>query len=183
MIMIDIKNTDNWIVAVKYICEYKVKIEKDFPVLENKTIEICESKKYHSQFAIDYYSPTQVMLKDKDPKLNNDTIFYVNNYRQKSDSIASDFTEEELFALISHEFGHIEAHYEKIDCGGEEIVADGFATKLGLREPLICALEKIKNHKEEKKENEKSDPCQDVQGIEKEINDIIHRINILNPVK
>lgn len=155
--MIDIKNTDNWGVTGKYIYKYKEKIDKEYPMLYGKTIEICESKNYHFQDAIDFDSPTQMMVKDKDPKLNNDTIFYVNNYRHIPDSIILDFTEEDLFALISHEFGHIVAHYENKDCGGvdEEIVADEFATKLGLREPLISALEKMKNHKEKKKEREK----------------------------
>ena len=180
--MIDIKNTDNWEISGKYIDEYREKIEKDFPELDGKTIEICESKNYHYQDAIDFDSPTQMMVKDKDPKLDNDTIFYVNNYRHIPDSIVLDFAKEELFALISHEFGHIVAHYENEDCGGvkEEITADEFATKLGLHEPLICALEKIKNHKEEEKEKKKKDPFQDIKGIEKEINDITYRIKLLS---
>ena len=125
-----------------------------------------------------------MMVKDKDPELDNDTILYVCNYRNIPDSIDVDFTEKELFALISHEFGHVVAHYENKDCGGveEEIYADEFANTLGLREPLICALKKLKNHMEEEKCKMESDSFQDTQGVEKNISEIIHRITILESI-
>lgn len=178
--MINIINKANWRIADEYFMQYKTTIETDFPILDGKTIEICQSKEYHNQFIIDLDSPTQMMVKDKDPKLDNDTILYVCNYRNIPDSIDVDFTEKELFALISHEFGHVAAHYENKDCGGveEEIIADKFANTLGLQEPLLCALKKIKNHKEEKKK----EPFADVQGIDKEINDIICRIKIIRSI-
>lgn len=178
--MINIINKANWRIADEYFMQYKTTIETDFPILDGKTIEICESKEYHNQFIIDLDSPTQMMVKDKDPKLDNDTILYVCNYRNIPDSIDVDFTEKELFALISHELGHIVAHYENEDDGTikEEIIADSFANNVKLRESLICALEKIKNHKEEKKK----EPFANAQGIEKEIIDIICRIKTLRSI-
>lgn len=55
------------------------------------------------------------------------------------------FSEEEAFAIIAHELGHIERDIITCQPGGleDEIEADKFAVKLGLKNELINALQKM----------------------------------------
>lgn len=55
------------------------------------------------------------------------------------------FSKDEEFAIIAHEIGHIEITITSRSKGGleEEIEADKFAVKLGLKNELINALQKM----------------------------------------
>ena len=142
--MINIKNSSNWKISDKFFKKYADKIEALFPIMKGKTIEIREAADYYCPNNVDYDSPLQEMLKDKDTNLKNDTIIYVNEY-PKGQNIINTFTEGELFALLAHELGHIIAYYTKQAVGGlkEEIFADKCAYDLGLDLDMISAIEKM----------------------------------------
>ena len=58
------------------------------------------------------------------------------------------FTQEEMFAAIAHEVGHItnaNTFLKNAHVSWQEIFADKIATDLGLSEPLISLIEKLKN--------------------------------------
>lgn len=71
-----------------------------------------------------------------------------NSEIMRSDCICStcNFTQEEEFALIAHELGHLNVKLNNIKCNNtqeEEYKADEYAVNLGLGNELESALEKI----------------------------------------
>lgn len=143
--MIRIINNTNWSVPEKYFAKYKARIERLFPVLNNKTFEIIEINDYHGQDMPDESSPLSQSVKEKDRVLRYDIIVYVKDYLGIHNNINTRFTKKELFALISHEIGHMVAYYERrnLDVEKEEFYADKCVLKLGLGKYMISALNKM----------------------------------------
>ena len=84
---------------------------------------------------------------------NSDTPFQcLNNFmghteimRHKACCDAGRFSPEEQYALIAHEIGHFIAAIERIQVYGfdEEVFADTIAVKIGLRNEIVSAIQKL----------------------------------------
>lgn len=84
---------------------------------------------------------------------NSDTPFQcLNNFmghteimRHKAFCDATGFSIEEQYALIAHEIGHFIAAIERIQVYGfdEEVFADSIAVKIGLRNEIVSAIQKL----------------------------------------
>ena len=140
----NITNKSNLDFADEYILNYQNTIEKKYPELSRQKIEI----------EIDngnVLPETEPMVADN-PK-GIDTINCVRilvniNYGGVTDNLSNRFNKkEELFALLSHEIGHIVASYngKASSDNEEEIYADSCAQELGLGAPMIEAIKKMKD--------------------------------------
>ena len=67
------------------------------------------------------------------------------NYAGITGNLSNRFNKEELFALLSHEIGHIVAGYngKASSDNAEEVYADSCAHELGLGIPMIEAIKKM----------------------------------------
>lgn len=84
---------------------------------------------------------------------NSDTPFQcLNNFmghteimRHRACCDAGGFTQEEQYALIAHEIGHFIAAIERIQVYGldEEVFADSIAVKIGLKNEIVSAIQKL----------------------------------------
>lgn len=65
--------------------------------------------------------------------------------RHKACCDAANLTVDEQYALIAHEIGHFIATIERIQVYGfdEEVFADSIAVKIGLRNEIISAIQKL----------------------------------------
>lgn len=125
-----IENPTNWKSATKYFKIYGKRIEALFP--EIRDIEIIIEKMCSLQK--DGINPLE--YKEKVSLDNIVNIYY-------DEDVINTITDEKLiFAFISHELGHITAHYKQQDREGTkgEIIADNYAFKLGLGKVLLKAL-------------------------------------------
>lgn len=137
-------NKTKSIIIDKYILKYKYIIEKQYPVLHNHTIEIYgDSYKVYIPTTLD---PTVSVSKKNGENLQFDVLIVGFNYNSGANTTLLDrFGEKEIFALLSHEIGHIVADY--ISCcesEKEEFWADKTAQKLGLGKNMRRALTKMK---------------------------------------
>lgn len=65
--------------------------------------------------------------------------------RHKACCDAGGFSPEEQYALIAHEIGHFIAAIERIQVYSldEEVFADSIAVKIGLRNEIVSAIQKL----------------------------------------
>lgn len=139
----NIINKTNLDFVDKYISKYQRTIEKKYPELSKQIIEIEIDKG-------NVLPETEPMAAD-DPKgidTNDCVRILVNiNYGGVTDNLSNRFNEEELFALLSHEIGHIVASYygKASSDNAEEIYADSCARELGLGTFMIEAIKKMKD--------------------------------------
>ena len=131
-----INNPTNWETATKYIKRYAKQIEALFPELSNVELEITkmDSSQKDGTNPLSYEEKT---LADNKPRIYYD-----------EDVVKTITDEQQLFALISHEIGHMLAHYkqEKREGVEGEILADNYAIKLGLGKELLNAVILLKNN-------------------------------------
>lgn len=140
----NIVDKTNLNVVKEYIQNYKSSIEKKYPELSNQTIEIEVDNG-------NVLPKTEPMVADN-PK-GIDTIDCVRiliniNYGGVTDNLSNRFNKkEELFALLSHEIGHIVASYngKASSDNAEEVYADSCAHELGLGTSMIEAIKKMKD--------------------------------------
>ncbi|MBQ6084520.1 MAG: hypothetical protein IJK92_09260 [Bacteroidales bacterium] len=142
-------NNAKWDLADEYLIHYQDLIDTVYPELKNKTIEICNENEYgfSCHLSYDKKTPFQIWIKEKDEYksivANNDIIFIVNSF--VGGEPKGVFEKHEIFALLSHEIGHLSVYYRGKDSIGlqNEILADNCARTLRLTMPLIAALKKI----------------------------------------
>lgn len=137
-----------------YLRNYDKRFLKMFPIKESITIEIIDenSADFQNLDCNDKYSPMQSLTKKKAHAIGinveNNLVFIPINYYEPPRPLESYFSNEELYALLSHEIGHVIASYTNHDCGEteEEIYADDCANKLGLKNAMLSAVEKMLEH-------------------------------------
>lgn len=137
-------NRTKSLIIDKYILKYRCIIEKQFPVLYNHTIEIYgNSYRVYIPTALD---PTVSVSKKNDKNLQFDVLIVGFNYNSGANtSLVDRFGEKEIFALLSHEIGHIVAgHVSCCESEKEEYWADKTAQKFGLGKYMVHALIKMK---------------------------------------
>lgn len=134
-----------------YLKKYGKSISKIYSLRDSITIEINDENTADSHIidCKDKYTPMQTLTKKQADatclNIENDIILISTNYYEPPLPIESFFSNEELFALLSHEIGHIIASYTNHDYGGtkEEVYADDCASKLGLRNTMLSAVKKM----------------------------------------
>lgn len=136
----NIVNNTNLGFVDEYIFNYQSTIEKKYPELFDHTVEINIEKGLRN---------TDPMASDDLKKADNIKHNYVlinTNYGGIAGNLNIRFDEEELFALLSHEIGHLAAYYytDNTDDKTEELFADKCAFELGLGSPMIGAIKKMK---------------------------------------
>lgn len=139
-----------------YLRNYGKRIHKMYPIRDSITIEIIDENSTESQNldCNDKYTPMQSLSKKaaitRGINTINEKIIITSNYNEPPCSIETFFNDEELFALLSHEIGHIIASYTNHDCGGveEELYADDCASKLGLRDAMLSSVKIMLEHHE-----------------------------------
>ena len=137
-----------------YLRNYGKRFLKIYPLRDSITIEINDEHSADSQNfdCNDKYSPMQSLTKKKAHAIGinvgNDLVFIPINYYEPPRPLESFFITEELFALLSHEIGHVIASYTNHDCGGmeEEMYADDCASKIGLKDAMLSAVKKMLEH-------------------------------------
>lgn len=131
-----ITNPSNWEPATKYSKKYSKRIEALFPEVRNIELEIAKM----SISLMDNENPLSYKKGSLDD--NKAHIYYNGN-------IVNDITDEiQIYALISHEIGHMLVDYKGGNYKGteEEIIADNYAFKLGLGKDLLNALIHLKSN-------------------------------------
>lgn len=152
-------NNAKWHLVDEYLKKYQSIIDEKYPELLDKTIEICNEKGYNfiHKFRYDIKTPLQTWIKEIEERIinekgwdenesivaENDIVFIINSYVGGDLDIV--FDKDERFALLSHEIGHLAAHYRNEDSNDENL-ADDCACELQLSIPLLKALKKMKNH-------------------------------------
>jgi len=134
-IYMKINNPTNWETATKYSKKYTKRIEALFPEIRNIELEITKM----NTSLMDNENP----LSYKKDSLDNKAHIYYN------ENVVNDIADEiQIYALLSHEVGHMLADYKQENCRGteEEIIADNYAYKLGLGKGLLNALIHLKNN-------------------------------------
>ena len=142
-------NTAKWDLVDEYLIHYQDFIDTVYSELKDKTIEICTENDYgfSCHFSYDRKTPFQTWIKEIDKYKSivaeNDIIFIVNSF--VGGEPKDIFEKHEIFALLSHEVGHLSAYYQGKDSKGlkNEILADKCACSLRLTAPLMAALKKI----------------------------------------
>jgi len=137
-----------------YLRNYSKRFLKMYPIKDSVTIEINDGNGVGSQNfdCNDKYSPMQSLTKKKAHAIGinveNDLVFIPINYYEPPRPIELFFSNEEFFALLSHEIGHVIASYTNHDCGGEEeeFYADDCACKLGLKDAMLSAVNRMLEH-------------------------------------
>lgn len=179
--MIRIDNKANWIIAEKYFKKYKAKIERLYPELEGRFLGICEANAYPNKNEtqkVDIDSPLQIIAQKEEDRctLNCDMLVFVKDYLGKPCGIHERFCEKELFALISHEIGHLALHYRNETFENcyrrdekEEFVADKTALKLGFGRNLLDAIVKLKEDTYREDTNNSLGPFGSLPGLGPEI--------------
>ena len=121
--------------------DFKKKIEKNYSVVAQKTIEIHDENTFQNTISIDMNSPMQCMAQCKCPILSNDCIIILSGNKSK-------YSERQQLALLAHEIGHLILTEKGEDCGGvkEEIAADSCAVKLNLGCEMVESLEIMKKN-------------------------------------
>lgn len=137
-------NRTKSLIIDKYILKYKYIIENHYPVLYNHTIEIYGNS--YRAYIPTTLDPTVSVSKKNDKNLQFDVLIVGFNYNSGANtSLLDRFGEKEIFALLSHEIGHIVAGCVSC-CEGEkeEYWADKTAQKFGLGKKMVHALVKMK---------------------------------------
>lgn len=137
----NIINKTNFDFVDEYIFNYQSTIEKKYPELINHTIEIDTGNGLRN---------TDPMASDDLNRVDNKKHNHVlvnTDYGGIAGNINNRFNNEELYALLSHEIGHLAAYYDTnvSDDKTEELFADKCAFELGLGSPMIEALKKMKD--------------------------------------
>lgn len=130
-----ISNPSNWEPAIKYYNKYTKRIEALFPEIRIIELEIAKMDPLYS----DGVNP---LLYKKGSLDNKAHIYY-------DETVVNNITDDKvLYALLSHEIGHMLADYKREDCEGTEgeIIADNYAYKLGLGKDLLNALIHLKTN-------------------------------------
>ena len=83
------------------------------------------------------------------------------------------YNEKELLASLGHEVGHIIFQFHSCKCSfdtyQEELIADYYSNRMGLRESLISALEKLYNCNSIHQDIKKQLKCR-ITSLEKQLN-------------
>lgn len=130
----------------EYIQIFKCIIEQSYPILIDHTIEIYLDK--YNNYDPPCTEPMVSIAMKEVTDLPFDLVIVKPDYMDKlGNSLYNRFTKEELFALLSHEIGHLAAYYNNQACKGvaEEIIADKCAYDLGLGVSMIEAIKKMKD--------------------------------------
>ena len=117
-----INNPTNWETATNYIKRYAKQIEALFPELSNVELDITTMDSLQKD------GTNPLLYEERSLTDNKPRIYY------DEDVVKTITDEQQLFALISHEIGHMLAHYkqEKREGVEGEIAADNYVIKLGL---------------------------------------------------
>lgn len=128
-------NPSNWEPATKYSKKYTKRIEALFPEIRITELEIDKMDSLYS----DGENP---LIYEKGSSDNKAHIYY-------DEEVVKILTDEkQLYAVLSHEVGHMLVDYKQENCVGteEEIIADNYAFKLGLGKDLLNALIHLKTN-------------------------------------
>lgn len=131
----NITNPSNWEPATKYSKKYTKRIEALFPEIRNIELEIAKMN-------ISFMDDENPLSYEKGSLDNKAHIYY-------NEIVVNTITDEkQIYALLSHEVGHMLADYKQENCVGteEEIIADNYAFKLGLGKDLLNALILLKTN-------------------------------------
>lgn len=131
-----INNPTNWETATNYIKRYAKQIEALFPELSNVELDITTMDSLQKD------GTNPLLYEERSLTDNKPRIYY------DEDVVKTITDEQQLFALISHEIGHMLAHYkqEKREGVEGEIAADNYVIKLGLGKELLNALILLKDN-------------------------------------
>lgn len=136
----NIINKTNLDFVNKYISNYQRTIEKKYLELVDHTIEIDTENGLRN---IDPMASDDLKKADN---IKQNHVLVNANYGGIAGNLNIRFNDEELFALLSHEIGHLAAYYytDNTDDKTEELFADKCAFELGLGSPMIRAIKKMK---------------------------------------
>ena len=129
-------------IVKEYIQNYKSSIEKKHPELSKQTIEI----ETDNENVLPKTEPMVTVIPEEIDSIHCVRILVNINYSGVTGNLNNRFNKEELFALLSHEIGHVVARIngKASSDNAEEVYADNCAFELGLGAPMIEAIKKMK---------------------------------------